>query len=263
MKGTFLLIGTGASTGIPIIGCTCPVCTSTLSFNKRLRPSALVKVDGKQFVIDAGPDYRQQALKYGITKLNGVLLTHSHYDHVAGLEELRPYWFFGDNKMSSMPCLLSTETLSEVRVLFHYMMEEQEDGTVLSTRFQFHELKKLFGFVVFEELPVSFFTYTQVGMNVTGFRVGNLAYVPDISEYDEQVFESLAGVEILVVDALMERESRAHFSLTEAIVFAQKIGAEKVYFTHIAHEMDHEKVSRKLPDNMQLAYDGLELEFEV
>lgn len=258
MKGKFLLIGTGASTGVPMIGCACSVCTSGL---ERLRPSALVTVGEKHLLIDAGPDYRQQALKYGITTLDGVLLTHAHFDHVAGLDELRVYHFNGGIKR--MPLLLSQETFESIKERFNYLMEEQKDGSILSTRFQFHVLQKPVGSVTFESVPVEFFTFSQVGMRVLGFRFGTLAYVSDISEYDERIFESLDGVKILIIDALKEEKSRAHFSLSEAMGFAQKCGAEKVYFTHIAHEMDPRVVSQKLPSNMQPAYDGLELEFEL
>lgn len=258
MKGTLLLLGTGASTGTPVIGCSCSVCTSG---QERLRPSALVTIGEKRLLIDVGPDFRQQALKYGISTLDGVLLTHAHYDHVAGLDELRVYHFNGGIKR--MPLLLSQETFAGVAERFQYLMEEQKDGSILSTRFQFHVLQKLVGSVTFETVPLDFFTFAQGGMSVLGFRFGSLAYVSDISEYDEKIFESLDGVKTLVVDALKDEKNRVHFSLSEAMGFAQKCGAEKVFFTHIAHEIDPKVVSRKLPSNMQLAYDGLELEFEI
>lgn len=258
MKGKLLLLGTGASTGTPTIGCSCSQCTSG---GERLRPSALVSVGGKRLLIDAGPDFRRQALKCDLKTLDGVLLTHSHYDHVAGLDELRVYHFNGGIKR--MPLLLSQETFDAIAQRFAYLMEEQKDGSVLSARFQFHTLKKPEGTVSFETVPVQFFTFSQGGMSVVGYRFGTLAYVSDISEYDETIFESLDGVKTLVIDALKDEENRAHFSLSEAIGFAQKCGAQQVYFTHIAHEMDPRKVSKKLSSHMQLAYDGLELEFEI
>lgn len=258
VKGKFLLLGTGASTGIPVIGCRCAVCTSG---KERLRPSALVDISGKRLVIDVGPDFRLQALKYGITALDGVLLTHSHFDHVAGLDELRVYHFNGGVKR--MPLLLSQETFEAIRQRCYYFMEEQKDGSILSTRFQFHTLNRPVGSVTFETVHLEFFTVSQKEMKVLGFRFGNLAYISDIHDYEERIFESLSGVKTLIIDALKEEKSIGHLSLSEAIGFAQKCGAERVYFTHIAHEMNPMTVSRKLPSHMQLAYDGLELEFEL
>ena len=261
MRGRFLLLGTGSSTGTPLIGCHCPVCLSTAAFNKRLRPSALIEVAEKKFVIDVGPDFREQALKYGIDHLDGILITHSHYDHIAGIDELRAL-SFRDNK--KIPCLLSEETFEEIKIRYHYMMQPMKDEReVVCSQLKFHLLRKTRGDVHFEGLPVGFFSYAQVGMKVTGYRFGNLAYVPDIHDYEETIFEAMAGVEILILDALKEDLSIAHFSLDEAMGFAKKTGVKQVIFTHIAHEMEHDRINQKLPSNMRLGYDGQEIFFEI
>ena len=258
MNGRFQFLGTGASTGIPMIGCTCSVCTSGL---ERLRPSALIEVGGKRFVIDVGPDFRLQALRYGIDTLDGVLLTHSHFDHIAGLEEMRVYHFNGG--IQRMPLLLNQDAFDALKERLSYIIEAQEDETVLSARFSFHVVNKTKGSMTFEGVPIEYFSYAQLGMGVLGFRFGDLAYVSDIRDFDESMFESISGVKTLILDALKEEKNRAHFSLSEAIGFAQKCGAERVFFTHMAHEIDPRKVQGKLPGNMQLATDGMELEFEL
>lgn len=257
MMGKFTFLGTGASTGVPMIGCRCSVCTAGV---ERLRPSALVEVGEKRFVIDVGPDFRQQALKYGIDRFDGALITHGHFDHIGGLEELRVFHF--NEGIKRMPLLLNQETYDMLKERLGYVIEAQEDGSVLSARFAFHVVPKSVGSVTFEGVHIGYFSYQQLGISVLGFRLGDLAYVSDIKEYDESVIEAIAGVKTLVVDAFKGEPSRGHFSLTQAVGFAQKCGVERAYFTHLAHEVDAQKVRGTLPGNMVLAYDGLELEFD-
>lgn len=245
-----LFLGTGGSMGIPMIGCKCAVCTSSSSYNKRLRPSVLITKEKKRYLIDVGPDYRMQALKYGIDTLDGLLLTHTHYDHVGGFDELRIYPFV---QQKPMPCLLSNKALEELKIRYHYLFSPSEE------MFKFQILEKEHGTVNFEGLPITYISYDQLGMKVNGFRLETFAYVTDILRFSEEVFPPLRGIETLVMSGRRWERSNAHLSLTEAIEFAKKTGAKKTYFTHIAHEIDHRDTNQKLPEGFSLAYDGLEL----
>ena len=241
--------------GVPVIGCKCAVCRSS---NKRLRPSGLVKVAGKTFLIDAGPDFRQQALKYQIERLDGLLLTHVHFDHIAGIDDLRVFYFL---QHRPVPCLLSAETLDELKVRYYYLCRPIEKSGPISARLEFQILEEDFGKVKFEGINIQNLSYFQSDIKVSGFRIGDFAYVSDIREYSEKVFIVLKGVKYLILSALRHKPSSAHFSIEEGIEFARKVGAEKTWFTHIAHDLDHEKTNRELPSDIRLGADGLEIEF--
>lgn len=260
MHGTFLFLGTGGSAGVPIIGCKCAVCTSSSPLNKRARPSALIKLGKKSFLVDSGPDFRIQALHYGIDTLTGVILTHTHYDHVGGLDELRVFYFMQHLRL---PVLASIETYEELRTRFHYLFKtKQADGT-LQSQFDFQILGDDFGTTHFQGIKVQYVSYFQASMKVNGYRLGNLAYISDIREYEEKVVEALQGIETLVISALRYTASEVHFSIEEALEFSQKVGAKKIFFTHISHELDHEETNQKLPENVRLAHDGLEIPFSL
>ena len=251
MKGKFLFLGTGGSMGIPVVGCPCAVCKKDV----RMRPSASIEIDGKRFVIDVGPDFRQQALKFGIDKLDGILLTHTHFDHIAGVDDLRIFTFL---QKKAMPCLLSDDALEDLKLRYFYLFEKDSKAAKLDCKV----LKQDVGETVFCDVRMRFLSYWQAGMKVMGFRFGNLAYVTDIQSYSDEVLRQLQGVKTLVLSALRYSESPVHFNIPEALCFARKIRAEKTYFTHIAHEVDHEKVNAELPDGVELAFDGLEVSFD-
>ncbi len=255
MTYRFRFLGSGGSMGVPVIGCKCEVCHSKDIKNKRTRPSGLLQVNGKKILIDVGPDFHTQALKNDIDHLDGVMLTHTHYDHIAGLDELRIYYY---RQKKALPCLVSKETLEDLKLRYHYFFSPKEDE-MHSAKLQFNILPKDFGEMEFCGLPIKYLSYKQAGMKVTGFRVGAFSYVTDIQEYSDDVIKALEGTKILVLSALRWTKSPVHFSLEEAINFAKKVGAEKTFFTHIAHDLDHEKTNQKLPGAMQLSYDGLEI----
>lgn len=259
-EGKFLFLGTGASMGIPVIGCTCRVCSSLASQNKRLRPSGLIEARGKRFLIDVGPDFREQALKFGITHLDGLLLTHVHFDHIAGIDDLRAFYFIHKTKI---PCLLSKETLEDLKIRYHYLFRPMAEHTTMSAQIEFEPLETDFGEVDFQGIRIKYMSYFQGKTKVTGFRLGDFAYVSDIRTYTDELIDSLKGVNTLVVSALRERLSPVHFSVNEAVEFAQKIGAKKTYFTHIAHELDHVETNKKLPPGIELGYDGQQFHFRI
>jgi phosphoribosyl 1,2-cyclic phosphate phosphodiesterase len=257
---TLLFLGTGSSMGIPVIGCHCSVCNSSSKFNKRLRPSALISVENKKYVIDTTPDFRIQALTYGIESLDGVFYTHAHHDHTAGIDELRVFYL---KSQTNMPCLLSKETADDLKKRFSYILKNSPEKRGLVARLKLHVLENAQGLIDFEGLCVQYMSYEQLGMGVLGFRFGNLAYVSDIKEYSESIFRELEGVETLVLSALRYEESKLHLSIDEAVSFAKKVGAKMTWLTHIAHEVEHESTNRLLPDNVQLAYDGLIVNFQA
>ena len=254
MRATFKFLGTGSSLGIPIIGCSCAVCSSSLRYNKRLRSSGLLEIGGKKILVDAGPDFRQQALKYGLKKVDGVFITHCHYDHVGGLDELRIF-----SMRKALPCLLSQATFQCLKKSYAYLFHKGEERL----RFNCHIIKKEYGKLNFFDFEVGYVHYFQKQIKVTGFKIGNFAYITDISKYKKDIFDHLQGVKLLVISAIREKATAFHMGLDSVISFSQKIGAEKTYLTHIAHEVDHEKMVKKLPKGFKLAYDGLQLSFDV
>ena len=229
-----------------------------------MRPSALLIVGEKKILIDIGPDFRQQALSCSLNGLDGVVLTHAHSDHVAGLDDLRVFYLMNQRKV---PCLLSEETLRELQQRFYYLFKPQDSSSVrkgnLMAKIDFQVLEKSRGETKFSDVPVKYFTYSQGPMSVNGYRFGNLAYVTDICDYPESIFEDLNGVKTLVLSAPQYESSYVHFGVDEAIAFSRKLGVEKTYLMHISHKIDHEEGSLYLPSDVFLGYDGLELEFQI
>lgn len=260
MQAKLLFLGTGGSAGVPMITCQCKVCQSISPLNKRFRPSALLTFGKKVFIIDVGPDFRDQYLRYHVTHLDGVILTHTHYDHIGGLDELRVFYF---KHKIRLPVLASIDTYEELRHRFHYLFKtKQSDGT-LQAQLDFHILEEDFGKLTFQGLSLKYVSYTQANMKVTGYRFGNLAYISDIREYSNRVIEDLQGTETLILSALRYTPSEVHFSIEEAVDFARKVGAKRTFFTHIAHDLEHEETNKNLPEDIRLAHDGLELSFTL
>lgn len=254
MQDSLLFLGTGSSAGVPLIGCHCPVCTSTSPFNKRLRPSALLRYKQKHILIDAGPDFRDQALKHHIERLDGVILTHTHYDHIGGVDDLRVYYLL---QKKPLPCLLAKPSYLGMKQRLPYLFHPKQEGKSLSAQIDFQILEEEFCTVSFQDIPFGIVSFKQAGHEVIGLKVGDLAFISDIQEYRPRVIEDIRGVKTLVVSALREEKSFMHFSIQEAIEFSREVGAEKTYLTHLSHEVDYDTVSKKLPPNVFLAYDGL------
>lgn len=259
MKNRLIFLGTGGSVGVPMIGCTCPICLSEDSKNKRLRPSVLLKLGQKQFLIDVGPDFRFQALRLGITMLDGLLLTHAHHDHTAGLDDLRPIYH---RRKAPLPILLSEKTAEDLKMRFYYLFQNPNDPEQFKSHFDLHLLSKQNGEEYFQGFIFHYVTYTQGGMPVNGFRIGDLAYLSDIRQYDASIFEQLKGVRYLIISSLRYTPSPLHFSVDEAIDFAKELQVEFVWLTHLSHDLEYHQTNAYLPANVRLAYDGLEIEFE-
>lgn len=257
MGGLFVFLGTGASAGVPVIGCQCAVCRSSLPYNNRLRSAGWVRVGDKSFLIDVGPDFRQQALAHGIDRVDGLLLTHTHFDHIAGIDDLRIY---SVRQNGVVPCLLSQESYDELVVRYHYFFKK---GKNMTAQFSYQVVHNVPGEVLFEGLSVRYFHYEQGGMKVTGYRIGDFAYLTDIRDYDETIFSFLKGVNHLVLSALRMEPSHLHLSLDEAVAFSRKAGVRQTRLTHLSHFLDHEEINRELPADVQAGYDGLTMEFEV
>lgn len=256
MEGIFKILGTGGSMGIPVIGCTCSVCLSNDPKDQRTRSGCLVSYQGKKILIDASQDYRSQALKYQINDLDGVIFTHGHHDHTAGIDDLRVY-------KKQIPCLLSKETYEDLNVRYHYIFSPKKGSKSLVARLDPQLLEGDCGFTEFCGLPIKYHSFYQVGMKVNGFRLGNLAYVSDIKEYKEDLFEKLHGVDTLILSALRYGPSIFHLSIDEAVAFSRKIQPKETWLTHIAHELETKSTEEYLPSDIRLAYDGLELKFSV
>jgi phosphoribosyl 1,2-cyclic phosphate phosphodiesterase len=253
MKVTFL--GTGTSTGVPVLACRCAVCSSTDSRDKRLRPSVLLQWEGASVLIDTATDLRQQGLRVGLTRVDAVLFTHAHVDHILGLDELRQFnWRQG----GPVPVYGSRDTLQALRRTFWYVFEDIEAGggrpqvTPVSVDGPFSLLGK-------DVVPVPLF---HGSLPILGFRIGPFAYLTDASKIPEGSHALLRGVDTLVLNALRPRPHPTHFSLSEAVEEASRIGARRTWLTHVCHEMPHAAVSQSLPDGVDLAWDGLIIEVD-
>lgn len=243
--------------GIPMIGCSCPVCTSKSNKDKRLRASGLLSLQNKKILVDCGPDFRQQALKHSIDHLDGVILSHAHHDHTASVDELRVYSM---QTGKPVPCLASEVTGEDIKNRFAYIFSPNPKKRLLpKLSLDFFEGER--GKCSFQGINFRYFTYEQAGMEVNGIRLGKFAYVTDIHDYPETIFEDLSGVEVLVISALRFTPSHLHLTVDEAIEFSKKVGAKKTWLTHIAHDLQHEKTNAYLPEEIRLAYDGLEISF--
>ncbi|MGR3911875.1 MAG: MBL fold metallo-hydrolase [Candidatus Rhabdochlamydia sp.] len=252
--GSFIFLGTGASTGVPVISCTCFVCLSVDPHNKRRRSSGLLKIRGKTILIDAGPDFREQALKYHIHHLDGALITHAHYDHIAGFDDLKVFSF----QKKPLNCLLSDSAYIELKHRTSYLIDTSSSPGK-TPYFHFQVLTPLDHHVQFCDLELSAVYYEQNHTVVTGYRTGNFAYLIDVKHYPSSLIEQLQGVETLVLSGLQMEPSSSHLSLDEAVELSRKIGAKMTWLSHVSHKLDHQKTNLLLPADVQLAYDGLEI----
>ena len=252
MKITFL--GTGTSQGIPVIGSDHPVCLSQNPKDKRLRVSILVEWDNFTYVVDCGPDFRQQMLRAQVTKIDGVIFTHEHADHTAGLDDIRPFYF----RQGDIPFYAHKRVLGELEKRFNYIFTTENKYPGVPSIIQ-HEIKnEAFTLGNLQVLPINGYHHK---LQVFGFRFNQFAYLTDMKTVAPEEIEKLKGVKVLVINALREKEHISHFNLSEALEFINKIQPEKAYLTHISHYLGfHDIVQQSLPKNVYLAYDNLQIE---
>ena len=247
-----LFLGTGTSTGIPTLCCPCEVCQSDDPRNKRLRASALVQNNGFNFLIDTSTDLRQQCLRHNITQIDGVLYTHHHADHVHGIDELRCFNFF--NK-TVIPCYGNELTLTAIQKNFSYIFNGEKPMGGGVPKLDMITLNgQPFALGGVQVTPVDI---THGTITITGYKINNAAYVTDCSGLPDKTKEILSGLDVLVLNALGFEPLATHFCLDQALAAIRELQPKRAILTHINHKFDHEKVSRDLPDHVELAYDGL------
>lgn len=253
---TITFLGTGTSSGVPMIGCDCEVCTSSNKKDNRLRSSIIIKTNESTLVIDTTPDFRYQMLRIANKNLDAVLFTHPHKDHIGGLDDIRPYNYFQQKAIHVYANAFTEEHLK--REYYYAFVEKKYPGipeivlhTIDLNPFNIGSLKIIPILVWHKDMPVY------------GYRIGNCTYITDANRIDEKEKEKIKGSTILIVNALRKEKHISHFTLSEAIALSKELGIEKTYFTHISHQLGlHNIVSNELPPNMYLAYDGLELKVD-
>lgn len=250
-----IVLGSATSTGVPIIGCGCPVCTSSNPKNRRTRSSVFVETHGKNILIDTAPDLRFQALKHSITRLDAVLYTHSHADHTHGIDELRTYNFV--NKMV-IPCYGSHQTIENITTNFKYIFDDSYAAggkpklqmTFITEDFDFHGIRIT---------PVEI---NHANWIIFGYRIGEMAYLTDCSGIPEESMKKLQGLHLLIIGALRYNPHPAHFNVEQAVNVILKIKPKFAVFTHMGHEIEYEELSRRLPEGIMPGYDGMEFELD-
>lgn len=254
MKVTFL--GTGTSQGVPVIGCNCEVCCSLDYRDKRLRSSVHIEIADQSFVIDTGPDFRQQMLRENISRLDAVILTHAHRDHTAGLDDVRAYNFL---QSMNMPVYGTTETLNQIKNDFAYIFgPDNYPGLPRLDLRKITESTFTIKDVAITPLPV-----LHLRLPVLGFRIGDFSYITDANAIPDSTYAKMKGTKILVLNALQREHHISHFNLSEAVDIVKRINPEKAYFTHISHKMGlHTTVTKELPESILLAVDGLQVSLE-
>lgn len=255
MLVTFL--GTGTSTGVPVIGCRCGVCTSGHPKNQRMRQSVKIEHGGKHFLIDTTPDLRQQLLRWPIPRLDFVLFTHSHSDHMMGLDDIRPFNF---RQREAIHAFASAPTARAVRRAFSYIWDHRSQIGGGKPQLELHEIDGPF---THDGVPIVPIPVDHGDWTILGFRVGGFAYITDTNGIPPASMRLLEGVEILALDGLRPAPPHpTHFTIDEAIGCATKIGARETYLIHLTHDIDHDAFEPTLPKGIRLAYDGLTLEVD-
>ena len=251
MRLTFL--GTGTSCGVPTIGCQCHTCTSPDPHDKRLRCSALVETDNTRLLIDCGPDFRQQIMPQPFRKIDGILITHAHYDHMGGMDDIRPYCQFGEINVYADP--LARQGM--LQMLPYCFAEHRYPGV---PAIQLHEIHKHEPLRIgdIDIMPIEVMHHD---LPILGYRMGGLTYITDMKTINDEEMPYLEGTDVLVVNALREKPHHSHQTVADAVRFARRVGARQTWLIHSSHDIGrHAEVSAQLPPDIQLAYDGQVIE---
>lgn len=257
MKATLTVLGSGTSMGVPTIGCDCAVCHSSDPRDRRTRPSILVEYDGHAVLIDTTPDFREQAIRENIRHLDAVLYTHTHADHLLGIDDLRPLSFM--HKPSHLPLYARPVAAEFIRNMFRYIFDADYKFGGLPRV----ELKAINGPVElfgarFEPIPI-----IHGDAEIYGFRFGSAAYLTDHSEIPESSLAKLEGLDILFLDALRHKPHPTHSTVEHSLETVERLKPKRAFFTHICHDLPHEETNAALPTNAKLSHDGMRLEFEI
>jgi phosphoribosyl 1,2-cyclic phosphate phosphodiesterase len=247
------VLGSGTSVGVPTIGCHCDVCTSTDPRDNRLRPSILIGYEGRNVLVDTTPDFRAQALRAKVEHVDAIVFTHSHADHVMGLDDVRPFNF---RQKGRIPIYASQPTMDSIRRCFQYVFEDVERQTNVP-ELETHVLNgapfELFG-LEFRPIPILHGPQT-----IYGFRFGGGAYLTDHSEIPESSMDQLHGLDVLFLDALRHKPHPTHSTVERSMKTVERLTPRRAFFTHISHDLPHARTESQLPPNIRLAYDGLEI----
>jgi phosphoribosyl 1,2-cyclic phosphate phosphodiesterase len=254
MRLTFL--GTGTSHGVPTLGCDCPVCRSKDKKNKRTRASLLVETRGRAILIDTTPDFRAQALREGIRRLDAVLYTHAHADHLHGIDDLRPLSY-----EKSIPIYGGPETLAEIRQRFDYIFRPPKQTGGGIPRLRLSPIQETFFSVL--DIPVTAIPLKHGALDILGYRIGAMAYLTDCSRIPASSLNLLEGLEVLIIDALRAAPHPTHFSIDEALSEIRRIRPRRAFLTHFNHDVEHRALKKELPRGAAPSYDGLKLELYI
>ncbi len=253
MKLTFL--GTGTSTGVPSIGCECETCVSEDPRDKRLRVSIIIEHAGKSLLVDTSSDFRQQALRYGLKRLDGVLITHCHADHIFGLDDIRPMNF----RFGALGVFANERAWVDIRRIFKYIFEPSHFGGGLPQVIP-HTVFAGAPFCLGEQLEVTPLEVIHGRLPVLAYRFNDFAYATDLSEIPSETMAALGGLDVLVLDCLRFKEHPTHLWVDKALEYVERLKPGRAYFTHMAHDVKHARDSARLPKGVEFAYDGLSVE---
>jgi phosphoribosyl 1,2-cyclic phosphate phosphodiesterase len=250
------VLGSGTSTGVPSIGCQCEVCTSSDPRDNRLRPSILIRYAGQGILIDTTPDFRTQALRAPVDRVDAILYTHSHADHILGLDDVRP---FNYRQRSAIPVYAKQDTLDDIRRVFRYAFQPEPLQTSVP-RLKLHAIEDepfdLFGLTI-TPLPVM-----HGAAEILGYRFGSAAYITDQSDIPEATKEKLRDLDVLFLDALRHKPHPTHSTVAQSLKWVEELRPRRTFFTHICHDLGHAKTEAALPAGVYLAYDGMEIVVE-
>ena len=258
MQARVIVLGSGTSHGVPMIGCTCAVCRSTDPRDRRSRPSIYVEVqDGPAILVDTSTDLRQQALAHGVTRVDAILFTHSHADHIMGLDDVRR---FNVMQSGAIPAYADARTSADLRRAFAYVFNppDEKGGGVPQLSLTTIDGPFAVGGVGIQPVPIFHGSRPSLG-----FRFGSFAYLTDCNRLADEAWPLLDGVEVLILDALRHRPHPTHFTVAEALQVVERVKPRLAYFTHVCHDLPHAATNASLPSGVELAYDGLELTIET